>query len=167
MANKTLLISPQVVEQYVSFAKNLDSNYVRCAIELAQDKGLQVTIGSKLLRRLQQMIDTNTLNDDYRELLEEYITPYMVWECLSELVLTLHYKIKNAGITSNYGEHLQTASLSEANTLKEEYKQNANFYTSRLVSFLHANHSKYPEYHSCDTTADIHSNDKNYHIPLA
>lgn len=166
MANKTLLISPQVVEQYATFTKGLDANYVRPFIETAQDIRVQEVLGSKLLRRLQQMIDTNTLNDDYRELLEEHITPMLVWETLAQMVIPTTYKLRNAGVVQNYGEHIQTTTMSDANALKNDYETKSNFYQSRLLAFLHANHNRYPEFCKTDTCADMHSKE-NYHIPLA
>ena len=61
MAKTTLLISPDSIKNMVQFERNLDTDYMIAAIQLAQDKMLQPVIGTRLLESLQKKVESGEI----------------------------------------------------------------------------------------------------------
>ena len=76
-----LLISEETLKEMSLIGDNVESQFILPAIELAQEQGLQTIIGTKLLRKLQTLVDdgsiTGSTNSNYKELLDDYITIYL------------------------------------------------------------------------------------------
>ena len=72
--NKVFLIGEQSLKDF-NINDNLDANYLNPAIHTAQEIYLQQIIGTKLLEKIKDMIANNSLTDDYKLLLDDYITP--------------------------------------------------------------------------------------------
>ena len=59
------------------------------------------------------MIADDTLTDQYRELLPEYIQPVLVNAVMSDLVLQLTYKFRNMGTVQTADTNLVLPSLKD------------------------------------------------------
>lgn len=154
--------TPMIDEQYIKnnslIADNLDSKYLRSAVETAQIQHLQATIGSQLYDKLLNEIDTDTVSEDDAELLEEYIKPFLLHLVLADIIIPLQYKFRNAGMVGNTDERLQRSSLEEANWLQQYYMDKAHFFGNRLFNFLVANTSRYKDFCKCKRYIDLKAN---------
>ena len=145
---KTQLIScERIKEEYP--VKNLDNCFITPAIQISQDQYLQEIIGSSLLNEIVRQIEEEDIEERILVLLDGYIQDYLVYESLAEVVPIVHYKLRNAGVVSNYGEHIQTVSHNDSDILQKHYRTRANFYGERLRDYLNTNYSLYPEYTNC------------------
>lgn len=154
----TLLIDIEIIKN--SFpVKNVDEDYIKPSLILAQEKTLQLTIGTVLYDKMTGLVSSGEIeleeNKKYKKLLESYIYPVLLWSTMAELVYTVTFKVRNAGTVQNYGEHINTATFRDADEIQNNYLKNADFYIERLIKFLMANNNDYKEYHEIRDCADF------------
>ena len=165
---RVLLISEKTLKENSVINNNVDGMYVLPAIEYAMDAGLQPIIGTKLYNRLMDMVEDGTIenNDDYKYLLDEYITPFLVNKVTAEIQIPLAFKLRNQGVVQQTGENTYVPSLKDMQYVTQNYENKANFYSNRLSDYLKANRKKYPEYCSVDSSADMPSDNGAYKTGL-
>lgn len=158
---RVLLISEKTLKENSVINNNVDGMYVLPAVEYAQDSGLQHLLGTKLYNRLMDLVESGiTEENDYKYLLDEYITPYLINKVTADIQIPLSFKLRNQGVVQQTGENTYVPSLKDMQYVAQSYENKANFYGNRLSDFLLANRSKYPEYCKIDSCADMPS-DKN------
>ena len=149
-----LLIGENRIKSLSPLSDNLSGKYLLPTIKIVQDVQLRGTIGSCLLTAIQQMIAEGTIgnpeNEAYKDLLDNYIQPYMTYQTLSELVEILANKLVNAGVTQVNDEHQNNSYRDEKNDLKLNYLRHADSYKRLLQEFLLNNQKAFPELKDCD-----------------
>lgn len=160
---RVLLISEKTLKQNSVINNNVDGMYILPAIEYSQDAGLQPLIGTKLYNKLMDLVESGiTEATDYKYLLDEYITPYLINKVTSEIQIPLTFKLRNQGVVQQTGDNTYAPSMKDTQYVIQNYENKANFYGNRLSDYLRANKSKYPEYCSVDSCADMHSDSGAY-----
>lgn len=168
-----LLIS----EDYIKSESNLDNNvsgkYLQSAIKLAQDIELQSLIGTKLLESLQKKcIDwvdpsvegaiADSIDDPdnikYKELLDYYVTPFLLFQVLSEVIVPITYKLSNFGVMRTDDEKDLAADASQVNLLRKYYKDKADFFKARLQDWVITYYNDFPELYSYKPLKDMYPN---------
>ena len=155
---KIFLISEDKLKTETTINDNIDSLYLHSAIELAQYIGLRELIGCELHDKLCSLVAdgsiSNLENKKYKELLDEYVTPYLKYKVCSEITLPLAYKYRNSGVVQTNNEHEVNTAMKDAQTLKSYYEEKANFFGLALTSYLKQhNFLEYPNYDSCSKIA--------------
>lgn len=147
--NKVLLISEETLKTYSLVNDNIDGKYLLPAIQTAQDIDLETLIGKALLDKLCKLVETGEIvnNTKYRTLLDDYITPYLVWQVMSNLQLGINYKLSNSGVITNDDERKSRLDYRNNQLLQEQYKHYADSYAIKLKDYLCS--GDYPEYHQC------------------
>jgi hypothetical protein len=152
MRNNFLLINETDIKAFSVVADNLDSKYIAPAIIAVQDVHLEPMIGSKLIEKLGILIQNEALdeagNELYKELLEEYVQPYMLNKCVAEIMIQSYAKIRNAGIVQFNDTNQTSNSIEDVNFLRRHYDDIASTYADRLNDYLWKNRKNIPEY-SC------------------
>lgn len=159
---KVFLISETTLKSETIINDNVGAEYIRPAIETAQDIYLQQLIGTELLDRLYNDITNNTLEEPYKELLDDHITNYLKYKVLSEITVPISYKYRNAGVVQANGDHYQQTTLRDAQMVANHYDLRATFYAERLSKYLCANSGKFPEYKSTRNSADMMADPDSY-----
>lgn len=147
--NKVLLISEETLKTYSLVNDNIDGKYLLPAIQTAQDIDLETLIGKALLDRLCKLVETGEIvnNNKYKTLLDDYITPYLVWQVMSNLQLGINYKLSNSGVITNDDERKSRLDYRNNQLLQEQYKHYADSYAIKLKDYLC--NGDYPEYYQC------------------
>ena len=142
---KVMLVSPDDVKTaYVNY--NVDDSLVGASIRETQDIHLQSIIGSNLLYRLQELV-YNAINEEddniedsgntlYKELLDDYVNPYMVSKSQAVLCAPLSYKLRNLGITKTNDDNIQQTSLKEVMAMQRRFNTTSAFYATQLSKYL-------------------------------
>lgn len=167
---KCYLISEKTIKTNSLVNDNVDSMYLLPAIEFAQDAGLQPIIGTVLYNKLMDMVTDGSITgetaEDYKLLLDEYVTPFLINKVTADIQLPLAYKFRNQGVVQQTGENTYVPALRDIQYLVQNYNDKATFYANRLRDYLHANHNKYPEYCKIDSCADMPANGNTYHTGI-
>lgn len=157
----TLLINPQYIKQYSTVGDNVDEAYITPAIMDAQLMGLQPIIGTYLYDNLCEMVSENILTAEYKELLDNYIVPYLLQKTQTFLLMNLFAKQRNAGVVQYLDTNQQQLDISQVKFIKAEFENKATFYATRMTDYLCANAKSFPEWNDRRDRADLPSDSKD------
>lgn len=165
---RVFLVSEATMKKNSVVNNNVDGMYLLPAIEFAQDAGLQPIIGTKLYNKLMDLVENGSItgSTDYKYLLDEYITPYLVNKVTADIQIPLSFKLRNQGVVQQTDSNTYVPSMKDIQYVIQNYENKANFYSNRLSDYLRANRSKYPEYCSVDSCADMPSNKDAYNTGI-
>ena len=152
MNNKIYLVSPDDVKAASNINYNVDDGDVASAIRTSQNIYLRDIIGDNLLESLQEMVSGGTLsaNTAYEELLDNYVTEYLIYKACVEICVPISLKLRNIGISQDYDSNIQAAQLANIAELANYYETQAIDKANRLIDFLIENKTAFPELHiSC------------------
>jgi len=133
---------------------NVDTAFLLPFLKIAQDKHLQIILGSKLYDKISSDINGDTLTGGYKTLVDDYIQDSIIHYALVEALPYISFQIKNGSITQKNSENGTAATKSDVTWLIQKERDSAEFYAQRIVDYLCENSSSYPEY-STNTGADI------------
>jgi len=165
---RVFLISEKTLKENSVINNNVDGMYILPAIEYAQDAGLQPLLGTKLYNKLMDLVEEGTITGatDYKLLLDEYIKPYLVNKVTADIQIPLAFKLRNQGVVQNTSDNTYLPTLRDMQYVTQNYENKANFYGNRMSDYLKANRSKYPEYCSIDSCADMPSDSGAYNTGI-
>ena len=104
----------------------------------------------------------NVANANYKTLLDDYIADVLVHYAFYEVLPFLRYKVQNNNVVSKTAENSNPLSRAEAQDLRSEVSNTAQFYTERLINYLCDNSSLFPEY-STNTGSNINPDSNAYY----
>jgi hypothetical protein len=148
-----LFISEDYIKSESMLDDNVSGKYLLTAIKLAQDIELRSVIGKCLLETLQQKIFDREIdaieNGDYKDLLDVYIQPFLLYQVLSEIIIPTTYKMSNFGLMRSDDEKDYSVDNGQVNLIREFYMDKANVYKKRLQNYLCNNKALFPELDDC------------------
>ena len=157
-----LLCNEDSIKTFSNISDNVDGKYISPAIYTAQRQDLEETIGTVLVRKLQYLVGNNEIDDlencKYKELLDDYITDFMIYATIGKLIPIISFKLSNMGSIRTEDEKVYGLSYSEVFNLSDYYKHQADYFKYRLQRFLIANYSDYPELVTYKSIADLQVN---------
>jgi len=152
-----LLITESKLLSFTSVNKNVDRDLIKAEIQLTQDIHLQAILGTKFLNHLYSKITStgNTLNADEKELLDEYISPFLIQKSYATMIPNIWAQTLNRGLMNGSAESSSSIDIDAMRYLKSIQDQKAEFYKQRLVDYLVCGYgqNKFPDYLS-QTTQD-------------
>jgi hypothetical protein len=141
-----LLINEELLKKYTPLTDAVDPNLIRPCIYVAQDMYLQNFLGTNLTNKLKDDVANGTLDNQYETLLNDYVIKLLIWWVMVELYPSLLYKHDNGNLVSRQSEDTTPVTKGEMESLKEKARENARFYTKRMVDYLRYNTNLFPEY---------------------
>lgn len=157
-----LLVSEDYLKSETLIDINIAGKFLLNAIKLAQDVQLQSIIGTSLLESIQKKILEKTIdledNKRYKELLDYYITPFLSYQVLSEIIIPVSYKISNFGVMQSSDEKDYTVDNKQVNLLAKFYLDKANVYKKRLQDYVVYYRTDFPELNEFEFPRDVYPN---------
>ena len=139
------LITSEELKSSGAVNQNLEDIYVEEAIKEAQDVYLREIIGDNLYNTLQNHTP-QAEPDIYDELIEDYVKYYLKYKTLSIVCFIVNFKIRNIGVTQQFSNEVNTATMEDTKSVMNYYNQQADFYANRLTKLLQNNKGNIPEY---------------------
>ena len=162
MGNRVLVISEDTIRTYSEISDNIWGKSLLPAIKSAQDIYLQGFLGSCLYIKILDLIGDGSIvapeNIAYKDLLDDYIEPYMVERVIADLIPIVGSKIANLGIFKSQDEYASTVSAGEVDRLQYLHITKADFYAKRMQHYLKVHREAYPELECCGCGADVKPN---------
>ena len=153
-----LFISEDKLKDLTAINLNVDVNLIRPYILQAQKLYIETKLGTDLTQKLKDLIVAGTVgavgNENYATLLNDYIPEVLVNFSFYHAIPFLRFKIENGNIYSKTSETGNALSTDEAQHLREEIRNTAEYYTERLISYICNNNTLFPEYNT-NTGADV------------
>lgn len=141
----TRLITIEELKSNGFVNENLEDEYLFSAIDESQNIYLREILGDKLYDKM----CSTPLEGIYLTILNDYIKYYLKYKVLSVIVIPLNFKIRNMGVTNQYGPEVSTTTLQDTTFIENYYAGKADFYANRLTNFLVKNRNDIPEYKYC------------------
>ena len=167
MSKNILFITEQTFKERTGASNSIDGKQLFPMIKVAGDIYIQPILGSTLYKRLQTGIDLNNLSVNEKTLIDDYMTDALIWYTMSMLPMTMGYQLFSKGFLQKTAEESQTPSRSDLELLEQKYKSMAEYYNTRMISFLKENYSLYSQYLNYGMGLDvIFPEDKAYTCPI-
>jgi len=167
MSRNTDFISPGLIKTRTGISDSIDEKNILPQIKVAQDIYIQPAIGSTLYARLQAATENNTLTANEVILIDMYITDALVWYVMSLLPFSLGYQFFSKGVLQKTAEESNAPSRADLELISNQYKNTAEFYKQRLISYLRQNYILYQEYFTTAVALDtIFPERKAYTSPI-
>ena len=161
-----LFISEDKLKDSTAINMNVDVQFLLPYVRIAQEKYIETKLGTNLFVAIQGMISGGTIgnvaNANYKLLLDDYIADVLIHYSFYEVLPFLRYKVQNNNVVSKTAENSTPLTRTEAQDLRSEVSNTAQFYTERLVDYLCNNSSLFPEY-STNTGADVNPDSNAYY----
>ena len=146
MSKNILFITETLFKERTGASKMIDSKQIFPMIKVAQDIHIHPALGSRLYNRLQDGIDNDDLNNDEKNLLDNYITDTLVWFTMSMLPMTMGYQLFSKGFLQKTSEESGTPGQKELELIEQKYLSMAEWYKTRLIRYLQENYLLFYEY---------------------
>ena len=161
-----LFISEEKLKDSTAINLNVDTDLLLPYVRQAQKLYVEPKLGTELYDKLKTLITNGTIgnvgNEAYKTLLDDYIGDMLPNWAFFHAVPFLRFKIENGNIYSKTSETGTALSETEAQHLREEVRNTAEYYTERLIDYITNNTSSFPEYNQ-NSGADISPNDNAYY----
>jgi hypothetical protein len=145
---QVLLINVDYVKKYTTINGAVDPNIVEPCIVLAQDRWVSPYLGDDLYVKLKTDVSGGGTAGNYTTLLDNYVRICVAWWALVEVIPDLTYKMDNGTIVQRTSEDTTPVPDNVMRDLVNRAQGRAQYYTKRLVEYLCANSSLFPEYSS-------------------
>lgn len=133
---------------------NVDTAFLLPFLKIAQDKNMQVILGTDLYEKIEAEIAAGALTGVYKTLVDDYVQDSIIHYALVEALPFISFQIKNGSVTQKNSENGTAASKEDINWLIQKERDSAEFYGQRIVDYLCENSSSFPEYTS-NSGADL------------
>ena len=161
-----LFISEAKLKDSTAINLNVDVELLLPYVRQAQKLYVETKLGTELYDKLKTLITNGTVgnvgNEAYKTLLDDYIGDMLPNWAFFHAIPFLRFKIENGNIYSKSSETGAALSTEEAQHLREEVRNTAEYYTERLIDYIRNNISSFPEY-STNTGADVNPDANAYY----
>ena len=148
-----LLISEDTLKTYSHLNDNVWSKSLTPAIITAQDIYLQKFLGSCLYKKVLELVENGGIRNEnyamYKELLDNYIANFLIYQTLANLIPEISTKITNMGLVTSSDEHVQNVTQGERDLVMGQYQKYADAYCKMMQDFLKENRDSFPELNCC------------------
>ena len=161
-----LFISEAKLKDSTAINLNVDPNTILPYILQAQRIYIEPKLGTKLYQKLETLITAGTIgnvgNEAYKTLVDEYIGDCLPSWAFHMCIPYLRFKTENGNIYSKTSETGNALSTEEAQHLREEVRNNAEYFTERMIQYITNNITLFPEYNT-NSGADISPDQNAYY----
>ena len=139
-----LFVNEDKLKSSTAINYNVDTAFLLPFLKIAQDKHLQIILGTKLYDKLQAEITAGTLANPYKTLVDDYIQDAIIHYALVEALPFISFQIKNGSITQKNSENGTAATRQDVDYLVQKERDSAEFYGQRIVEYLCNDSSSFP-----------------------
>ena len=157
-----LFISEEKLKDSTAINLNVDVNLLLPYVRQAQKLYVETKLGTDLTQKLKDEIIAGTLAGAYKTLVDEYIGDMLPNWAFYAAIPFLRFKIENGNIYSKTSETGTALSTEEAQHLREEVRNTAEYYTERLIEYVKNNIASFPEYNT-NSGANVNPDDNAYY----
>ena len=161
-----LFISEDKLKDSTAINLNVDVNLLLPYVRQSQKLYVETKLGTDLNQKLKDLIVAGTVgavgNEAYKTLLDDYVGDMLPNWAFYHAVPFLRFKIENGNIYSKTSETGTSLSTEEAQHLREEVRNTAEYYTERMIDYICNNSTSFPEY-STNTGSDVKASTENYY----
>ena len=149
----TLLISPSELKNESLINSNCDDKPLSNMVQTTQEIYLVKITGTALMRKLQELVynkihnntDKISEHENYLDLLENYVKPYIKYSVLKAFVVENSFKMRNAGVVRVSDTNMNYTGVDDIKYLQKHFGTYVAEYEDRLSKYLCANRENFEE----------------------
>tara|TARA_R110002012_G_scaffold38997_2_gene108181 strand:+ start:112 stop:672 length:561 start_codon:yes stop_codon:yes gene_type:complete len=141
-----LFVSESKLKDSTAINLNVDVDLLLPYVRQAQKLYVETKLGTELTDKLKAEIRAGSLAGAYKTLVDDYIGDMLPNWAFYHAIPFLRFKIENGNIYSKTSETGTALSTEEAQHLREEVRNTAEYYTERMIDYVTNNLSSFPEY---------------------
>ena len=149
-----LFISEAKLKDSTAINLNVDVDLLLPYVLQAQRIHILPKLGTTLYEKLESEITAGTLAGAYKTLVDDYIGDCLPSWAFHMCIPYLRFKVENGNIYSKTSETGTALSTEEAQHLREEVRNNAEYFLERMIEYVTNNLASFPEY-STNSGADV------------
>ena len=161
-----LFISEAKLKDSTAINLNVDPEILLPYVLQAQRIYIETKLGTTLYEKLESLITAGTIgnvgNEAYKTLVDEYIGDCLPSWAFHMCIPYLRFKTENGNIYSKTSETGTALSTEEAQHLREEVRNNAEYFTERMIKYITNNITLFPEYNT-NSGADVNPDQNAYY----
>jgi len=161
-----LFISEAKLKDSTAINLNVSTDLLLPYVLQAQKLYVETKLGTTLYKKLESLITAGTIgnvgNEAYKTLVDDYIGDMLPNWAFYHAIPFLRFKIENGNIYSKTSETGTALSTEEAQHLREEVRNTAEYYTERLIDYVTNNTTSFPEYNT-NSGADVNPDQNAYY----
>lgn len=152
----TLLVSPNTIKAMGELDMNVDDSVITASIRVAQNIYLEEVLGSKLMKKLKELVFNaihhyvGNINDEenihFKTLLDIFVRDAITYKVASEICVRNALKIKNMGVVQLNDTNISTVSLNDIKYLKDTYDTYYNSALNKMLEYINNNKNIFKEY---------------------
>jgi len=125
----------------------IDADALLPFMRTAQDKYIKNLLGTVLFDYLQLQISNGTpFTGYYKELMDEYVKPTMIWYACVEYIPFSSIQFKSNGAVKQTSEQGNAPDKTEIDYLLQKAQANADYYALRMQNYLISYSQNIPQY---------------------
>ena len=161
-----LFISESKLKDSTAINLNVDPEILLPYVLQAQRIYIEPKLGTTLYEKLESLITAGTIgnvgNEAYKTLVDEFIGDCLPSFAFHMCIPYLRFKTENGNIYSKTSETGTALSTEEAQHLREEVRNNAEYFLERMIKYVTNNITLFPEYNQ-NSGADISADQNAYY----
>ena len=157
-----LFISEEKLKDSTAINLNCDPEILLPYLLQAQRIYCEPKLGTTLYEKIEAEITAGTLAGAYKTLVDDYIGLMLPSWAFHLCIPFLRFKVENGNIYSKTSETGTALSTEEAQHLREEVRNNAEYFTERMIEYITNNLASFPEY-STNSGADVNPDRNAYY----
>ena len=161
-----LFISEAKLKDSTAINLNVSTDLLLPYLRQSQKLYVETKLGTDLNDKLKDLIVAGTVNlpanAAYKTLLDDYIGDMLPNWALYHAIPFLRFRVEGGNIYSKSSETGTALTTEEAQHLREEIRNTAEYYTERMIDYICNNNSLFPEYNT-NTGADVNPDQNAYY----
>ena len=161
-----LFISEAKLKDSTAINLNVSTDLLLPYLRQSQKLYVETKLGTDLNDKLKDLIVAGTVNlpanAAYKTLLDDYIGDMLPNWALYHAIPFLRFRVEGGNIYSKSSETGTALTTEEAQHLREEIRNTAEYYTERLISYICNNNSLFPEYNT-NTGSDVNADNNAFY----
>lgn len=138
-------ISLEFLKKNTMIQENVDSETIRPFIILAQEKYILPILGTSLYNKIATDVIANALTGNYLILMETYLQQVLAWHTMEESISFINFQLTNKSVLTKNSENSTAADKDDIIFLERKIANNASYYSQRMINYLQANYTLFPE----------------------
>lgn len=156
-------ISTEYLYKHTTIDANVDADYLTKFIDMAQDLQIQLVLGNALFVKIKNDIaSTGTTTGYYLSLLTDYVQRATAEWTVYYALPHINYHITNKAVSTNNSDSSNASDVDTLKWLRQQVRDNAEFYSERVRDYLRNNSTQFPELYAT-TGENIRPTNNSYY----
>jgi hypothetical protein len=140
MSDIIYFVTENDIKENSTISYAVEDKLITNSIIDAQNIDIQYLLGSRLMKKLQELVKTNdiheVINADYKTLLDDYVVNALFKAIEKRVILKIWVKIRNTGVVQQDNENSTPVEVEVIDKIRREISNDYEYYANLLRNYL-------------------------------